>query len=183
MSSKDFDLAAWLGTTERVFQWHDQRIRAVVVRRRFDAPPERVWRAWVEGWTARIAEGEAKPGNTVVLDLGQPQRTSCDILACEAPKRLLATWTYGAPGAGRPDEVEVTIAAHGGGSLLELEHRSENGGSWAPGIGAGWEAGLMMFTVQLAGDDPAIVPAREAFPKLDALWIELAERATAQRAT
>lgn len=183
MSSNKFDLAAWLSTTEREFQWHDKRIRAVVVRRRFGAPPERVWQAWVEGWTTRIAEGEPKPGHTVTLDLGQPQRTTSKILACEPPRRLLATWSYGAPGPSRPDEVEVTIAAHGGGSLLELEHRSENGGTWAPGIGAGWEAGLMMFTVRLAGDDPSIVPAAEAFPKLDALWIELAERAEAQRET
>ena len=153
------------------------------MRRHFDVTPARVWKAWVQGWTVRIAQGEPKPGHTVVLDLGQPQRTTSKILACEAPKRLLATWTYGAPSPGRPDEVEVTIAAHGGGSLLELEHRSENGGGWAPGIGAGWEAGLMMFSVQLAGDNPSIVPAQEAFPKLDALWIELAEHATAQRET
>jgi uncharacterized protein YndB with AHSA1/START domain len=181
MTEDTFDLAAWLGTTERELQWHDKRIRAVVVRRHFDVPPERVWQAWVEGWTQRVVEGEPKPGHTVVLDLGQPQRTTSKILACEAPRRLLATWTYGPTAPARPDEVEVTVAAHGGGSLLELEHRSENGGSWAPGVGAGWEAGLMIFAVRLADHDPATVPVQEAFPKLDALWVELAQEEAAQR--
>jgi uncharacterized protein YndB with AHSA1/START domain len=176
MSSKPFDLQAWLATTERELLWHDKRIRAVIVRRHFAQPPPRVWQAWVEGWSTRIAEGEPKPGRTVLLDLGQPQRTTAKILACEEPRRLHTTWTYGPATTDVPDEVEVTIAPYKSGSLLALEHRSENGAGWEPGIGAGWESGLMMFDVQLDGRDPSVIPAETAFPQLDALWFAYVQR-------
>jgi Activator of Hsp90 ATPase homolog 1-like protein len=94
---------------------------------------------------------------------------------CEPPRRLAATWAYGQPGEARPDEVEVRLASHGEGTLLELEHRSETGAPWAGGVGAGWEAGLMMFDVLFRGDDPATIPVPEAFPKLDGLWTELVD--------
>ena len=111
--------------------------------------------------------------STVVLDLGQPKRTTSQIRVCEPPQRLAATWTYGEASGARPDEVEVRLASHGEGTLLE--HRSESGAPWAGGVGAGWEAGLMMFDVRFRGDDPAMIPAPEAFPKLDALWTELVD--------
>jgi uncharacterized protein YndB with AHSA1/START domain len=112
----------------------------------------------------------------VVLDLGQPQRTTCRILACEPPRRLAVTWTYGQPTAGAPDEVEVTLADDGKGTRLQLEHRSESGAPWAGGVGAGWEAGLMMFDHMFRGEDPSRIPAGDVFPKLDAFWTELVEK-------
>lgn len=178
MSAKPFDLQTWLATTEREVRWAGKRIRAVVVRRHFEAPVEKVWAAWIAGWKSRVAEGEASPGKSVLLELGQPQRTAATILVCEPPTRLVTTWTYGQPdpAPSRPDEVEVRIANYDHGSLLELEHRSENGSTWAPGIGAGWEAGLMMFDVMLVGGDPASIPAQTAYPKLDEFWIEFVKR-------
>jgi uncharacterized protein YndB with AHSA1/START domain len=173
MSKNKFDLQAWLADTGREIRRDGERIRSVVVRRRFDASIERVWTAWVEGWKTKIVSGEAQPGGTVVLDLGQPKRTTSQILVCQPPERLAATWTYGEPTETRPDEVEVRLERHGEGTLLELQHRSESGAPWAGGVGAGWEAGLMMFDVRFRGDDPATIPAKEAFPKLDALWTEL----------
>jgi hypothetical protein len=84
-----------------------------------------VWSPWVEGWTTKIVEGNAKPGATVVLDLGPPKRTTCTILACQPPTRLAATWTYGEPDGVKPDELEVRLATERRGTLLTLEHRSE----------------------------------------------------------
>jgi uncharacterized protein YndB with AHSA1/START domain len=173
MSTKKFDLQAWLASTGRDVRRDDKRVRAVAIRRHFDAPIERVWSAWVEGWTTKIVDGEPKLGATVVLDLGQPKRTTCKILACEPPTRLAATWTYGEPGDVKPDEVEVTLTAERGGTRLALEHRSENGAPWAPGVGAGWEAGIMMFEAMFRGDDPT--PLFETFPALDAFWTQLVD--------
>jgi uncharacterized protein YndB with AHSA1/START domain len=173
MSTKEFDLGTWLAGTGRELRRDGERIRSVVVSRRFAAPIERVWAAWVAGWTTKIVSGSPGPGETVVLDLGQPRRTTTKILVCEAPTRLAATWSYGEPTPTRPDEVDVRLSRQGDGTLLELEHRSESGAPWAGGVGAGWEAGLLMFEAGLDGGDPSTIPDDDAFPKLDALWTEL----------
>ena len=163
-----FDLKTWMAGTGRVV---DQR--SVTVRRHFDAAIDRVWAAWTEGWRTKIVEGEPRPGATVVLDLGQPEKTTCRILACDPPERLAVTWSYGPPPAPatKPDEVEVRLSAEPGGTLLVLEHRSENGSPWAAGVGAGWEAGILMFDFMLRGAD--LAELAEAFPALDAFWSEL----------
>jgi uncharacterized protein YndB with AHSA1/START domain len=176
MSDKGWDAQVWLAGTERVVRRDGERVRAVVVRRRFAASIERVWTAWTEGWRTKIAKGEARPGQTVVLDLGQPQQTTCRVLACEEPTRLAVTWTYGeVAAAARPDEVEVRLTRDGDGTWLELEHRSESGAPWASGIGAGWEAGLLMFDFLLRGDDLAKIPLPATHETLDATWTALVD--------
>jgi len=174
MSTRTFDLQTWLATTGRDVDRDGERIRSVAVRRWFDASIERVWTAWTEGWKTKIVSGEPRPGETVVLDLGTPQRTTCRILACEPPTHLATTWTYGPPTDVAPDEVDVRLAPDGDGTVLELRHRSENGAAWAAGVGAGWEAGLMMFDFLFRGEDPA--PTFETHPHLDAFWTELIAR-------
>jgi uncharacterized protein YndB with AHSA1/START domain len=174
MTTKKFNLQTWLASSQRDLRREGDRVRSVSIRRRFEASIDRVWAAWTEGWRTKIVSGEAKPGETVVLDLGQPQRTTCRILACDAPSRLAVTWTYGEPTSAKPDEVEVRLTAEGDATMLELEHRSENGAPWAGGVGAGWEAGLIMFDFMYRGDDPT--PAFETFPQLDAFWTALVEQ-------
>ena len=169
--SKD-DMSAWLASVDRDVRREGTKVRAVTVKRRFDASIDRVWKAWTQGWKTKIASGEARPGETVVLDLGQPKRTTCRILACDPPQRLAVTWTYGEPTEIAPDEVEVRLSESAGGTMLELEHRSESGSPWAAGVGAGWEAGIMMFDYLFRGEDPAKIPA-DTFPALDAFWTEL----------
>jgi len=173
MTRKSFDLQAWLSTTKRDVRRQGARVRAVALRRSFDASIDRVWTAWTEGWRAKIVSGEARPGQTVVLDLGQPKRTTCRILACEPPSRLAVTWSYGEPTEAPPDEVEVRLSQEGPGTILELEHRSETGAPWAPGIGAGWEAGVMMFDFLLRGEDPS--PTFATHAELDAFWTRLVD--------
>jgi uncharacterized protein YndB with AHSA1/START domain len=171
MTTNKFDLQAWLTGTGRDIEREGSKVRSVTVRRRFDAPIDRVWSAWTEGWITKVVEGEPKLGHNVVLDLGQPQRTTCKILVCDPPSRLAATWTYGAPTEHRPDEVEVRLSRDGTGTVLELEHTSESGAPWAPGVGAGWEAGIIIFDYMLRGEDPS--GAFESFPVLDEYWTKL----------
>jgi len=174
-SPKKFDLQAWLAATDRDVRRDGKRIRAVVLRRRYAASIDRVWTAWTDGWKKLIVSGDPRPGETVVMELGQPNRTTSRILVCEPPRRMAVTWTYGDPAGIAPDEVEVNLSADGDGegTLLELEHRSESGAPWAGGVGAGWEAGLLMFEVRFIGEDPAVAAPQETFPKLDAMWTEL----------
>jgi uncharacterized protein YndB with AHSA1/START domain len=174
MSTNKFNLQTWLASNQRDIRREGDRVRSVSIRRRFDAPIERVWTAWTEGWRTKIVSGEGRLGETVVLDLGQPQRTTCQILACDPPSRLAVTWTYGEPTGMKPDEVEVRLSAKGDATILELDHRSESGTPWAGGVGAGWEAGLIMFDYMFRGDDPT--PAFETFPQLDAFWTALVEQ-------
>ena len=171
MTTKKFDLQAWLAHTGRDIRRDGERVRSVAVRRHFDAPIERVWDAWVAGWKEKIAIGDARPGETVELDLGGPTRVTCKILACEPPTHLAVTWVYGEPTAIKPDEVSVRMSAVGERTLLVLEHNSEAGGAWAPGIGAGWEAGLLMFELMLFGGDLSVWP--ETHAPLDKLWVDL----------
>src|SRR5205823_1554040 len=124
--------------------------------------------------TSKIAEGTPAVRATVVLDLGQPKRTTCTILACEPPTRLAATWTYGEPTGVAPDEVDVRLTEERGGTVLALQHRSENGSPWAAGVGAGWEAGLMFFDAKLRGDDPSAT--FDSHAALDKFWVELVDR-------
>lgn len=168
---KTFDLKTWMAGTDRSVQRDGSRERAVTVRRHFDASIDRVWTAWTEGWKQKIVEGEARVGATVILDLGQPQKTTCTILACDAPTKLAATWSYGPVSTtAKPDEVEVRLADDGGRTLLVLEHRSENGSPWAAGVGAGWEAGLLMFELMFRGEDMSGLA--DTFGTLDATWTE-----------
>jgi len=175
MTTKLFDLEAWLAGTDRKVRREGDRVRSVEVSRRFDAPIEKVWTAWVEGWKTRIVSGEPERGATVVLELGQPERTTSRILVCDPPRRLTATWTYGDPTDVRPDEVDVRIEEDGQGTRLTLVHTSESGAPWADGVGAGWEAGLLMFDFLFRGEDPSVIPP-DANPRLDALWTELVGR-------
>jgi len=170
MTTKKFDLQTWLANTGRDVRRDGERIRSVAVRRHFDAPIERVWTAWVEGWKTKIARGEPRPGETVELDLGGPTRVTCKILACEAPTLLAVTWVYGEPTEMKPDEVTVRMSSVGDRTLLELEHRSEAGATWAPGVGAGWEAGILMFELMLEGGDLSVWP--ETHAPLDKLWVD-----------
>jgi uncharacterized protein YndB with AHSA1/START domain len=175
MTTKKFDLQAWLGSSQRDIRRDGKRIRSVAIRREYDAPIDRVWSAWTEGWRTKIVSGDAAVGETVVLDLGQPHRTTCKILVCDAPSRLAVTWTYGEstedPTRSGPDEVEVRLTAKGTATVLELEHRSDNEAPWAGGVGAGWEAGLIMFDFMYRGEDPT--PAFATFPELDTYWTAL----------
>jgi len=171
-----FDLNAWLAGTQRELKGAP-RVNAVVVSRRYEAPIERVWKAWTEGWRSKIVQGEAKPGETVVLDLGVPKHITSKILACDAPNLLTATWQYGDTAANPPDEVSSRLKRDGDGTILELEHRSETGpAGWAAGVGAGWESGLMTFDYDLRGEPQSNIPMDTAFPALDAFWTDLEKK-------
>jgi uncharacterized protein YndB with AHSA1/START domain len=178
MTRNNFDFPTWLSTTKRDVRREAERVSAVVVRRPFDASIERVWKAWTEAWRDKIVSGVAKLGQTVVLDLDQPKRTTCRILVCEPPGRLAVTWTYGEPTELPPDEVEVRLSQDLDErvTILELEHRSKSAAAWAPGVGAGWEVGLLMFDFMFRDED--LSPAFGTHAELDAHWSRLVNAST-----
>ncbi|PCC72091.1 Uncharacterized conserved protein YndB, AHSA1/START domain [Nannocystis exedens] len=157
----------WSASTGRELRDHGSSWSSLL-RRRLDAPIERVWAAWTD--PAVIPKWFGKPsgafavGGTVVLDLSQPHPTTCKILACEAPTLLRTTWRYGDCGE---SEVELRLARDGAGTLLELEHFACRTADEARGTGSGWEVAILYldnFLRDLAQ------PSDIMFPAMDHVW-------------
>ncbi|WP_447001700.1 SRPBCC domain-containing protein [Saccharothrix isguenensis] len=163
-------------------------VRAIRIRRHFDARPEEVWHACTD--PARIGRwfngvsGDLRQGGSYQMELG----VSGDILHCEPSTRLVVTWAYGDRGA---DEVELRLAPDGDGTELVLEHAAVNetaemdgrlvdvilndADSGANGQGAGWELGLVLLDKHLHDEQPEDPGAWEESPEA----LELADRSGA----
>jgi uncharacterized protein YndB with AHSA1/START domain len=100
------------------------------------------------------------------------KKVICRILRCDRPRHLAVTWSYGSGPLDRVDEVELRLSAGGGGTVLELEHRSGDDTAWL-GVGPGWEDWLLRLSVLLDGGDPAEVSSEEIGPRLEPLWTAL----------
>jgi uncharacterized protein YndB with AHSA1/START domain len=163
-------------------------VRAIRIRRHFDARPEEVWHACTDParfgrWFSGVS-GDLRQGGRYEMDLG----VSGDILHCEAPTRLVVTWAYDDRGA---DEVELRLAPDGDGTEMVLEHAAVNetaemdgrlvdvilndAGSGANGQGAGWELGLVLLDKYLHDELPEDPGAWEESPEA----LELADRSGA----
>ncbi|MDB6036858.1 MAG: polyketide cyclase [Verrucomicrobiales bacterium] len=167
---KETDITAWLNSTER------QVLRlglnkSALLRCRLEASPERVWaactdRSQLRQWFADV-KGDLHDGATLAIDVGAPCELTSRILQCEPSRRLRFSWSY--PGRGI-DEVEVRLAANGEGTLLELEHRSDDETDWWFGAGSGWEIALIRLTLLLRGDNPSGIATEKLDQKLGQLW-------------
>ena len=165
-------IGAWLKATEREVR----RIgtsKGVRLRRRFDASLQKVWTACSERdqlrrWFADVS-GDLREGATLTFDVGAPFKVTSRILRCEPSHRLLLSWSYPSRGI---DEVEVRFTADRDGTVVELDHRSEDKTEWWLGAGSGWEYALMKLSVLLGGDDPSQLSADELDQKLGPLWTE-----------
>jgi uncharacterized protein YndB with AHSA1/START domain len=176
-STLEQSYAARLGQVERYFAWAEDSGRELrerdgawssLIRRRFAASPERIWAAFSDPaelprWLGK-AEGELALGGAVVLDVALPEKVSLEILACEAPRRLRATWKYG---GGRASQVELRLERDRDGTLLELEHFDSPDRDDARATGSGWEAALFQLEHFIAGE-PA--PSEASHPATDELW-------------
>jgi uncharacterized protein YndB with AHSA1/START domain len=139
-----------------------------VIRRRLDAPIERVWAAWTDPevlpkWFGK-ASGTFALGGALVLDLSQPYPTTVKILACEPPTRLRTTWKYGDFG---DSEVELRLTRGDAGTLLELEHFTCPDADDARGSGSGWEVAVLYLDCFLRGLPQ---PSDVMFPAADHVW-------------
>jgi uncharacterized protein YndB with AHSA1/START domain len=161
------DYFAWSRDTGRELRGAGE-LWSSLLRRRLPAAVERVWAAWtdptvVPRWFAR-PEGTFAVGGTIALDLSAPEKATLEILACEPPRRLRTTWTYG----GLPTtEVELRLAPDGDGTILELEHLLATSPDGARGTGSGWEVGLLHLD-RFLRDLPA--PSGVMHPAMDHAW-------------
>jgi uncharacterized protein YndB with AHSA1/START domain len=133
--------------------------RSVRLRRDYDAPIEDVWDAVtnperISRWFLPIS-GDYRVGGRYQFE----GNAGGEILACERPNRLKATWVYGEPSSEADvSEVEVRLSSlDGGGTRFELEHIAivpdDRWNEYGPGaVGVGWDGGLLGLTLHLRGE-------------------------------
>ncbi|WP_258726782.1 SRPBCC domain-containing protein [Cellulomonas sp. NS3] len=134
---------------------HEAQVR---FERTFAVPPAGLWSALtepsrVERWLGRLG-GDLRVGGAYSLDMADDadadavaQRATGEVLACDAPDRLLLTWHF--PGED-PSEIEARVERRGSGSVLVVEHRRLTRGA-ARGYGAGWHTFLDHLGLLLVG--------------------------------
>ena len=139
----------------------DSDANAVRITRRFAAPPERVFDAWIEPealkeWfgpgevTTPIAETDPRPGGHYALEMRSPAgsiyRIEGEYLTVERPDRLVFTWFWkqGDTGLLADHEMLVTIELQpaDGGTELTLTHEGLPGANAVEDHGRGWTGAL-----------------------------------------
>lgn len=132
--------------------------RAIRLRRTYDAPIEDVWDALTDPerigrWFLPIS-GDYRIGGRYQFE----GNAGGEIVACERPHRLRATWVYGEPASPADvSEVELRLTSSDTASTtLELEHTAivpeEFWTMYGPGaVGVGWEGGLLGLALHLSG--------------------------------
>jgi uncharacterized protein YndB with AHSA1/START domain len=131
--------------------------RAVRLRRTYDAPIEEVWDALttperIGRWFLPVS-GDYRIGGNYQFE----GNAGGEILVCDRPNRLRATWVFGEPGDAPASEVEVRLTAAGDDRTeLELEHVAvvpdEFWEQYGPGaVGVGWEGGVLGLALHLHG--------------------------------
>jgi len=98
--------------------------RWVRMRRRLDAPPDRVYRTWADPeelarWFPDRVEGGLAVGSRCVL-VWSDQRVSWEVTAARPNRDFAFRWSW-LPDEGLVTDVRVTIEPAGYGSLLELQ--------------------------------------------------------------
>jgi uncharacterized protein YndB with AHSA1/START domain len=128
--------------------------RTVRLQRTYAFPIDEVWDALTDPerigrWFLPIS-GDYRVGGRYQFE----GNAGGEILACERPHRLRATWEYG---PGPASEVEVRLSASGDeATVFELEHTAvvpdEFWDEYGPGaVGVGWEQGFLGLELHLRG--------------------------------
>jgi uncharacterized protein YndB with AHSA1/START domain len=98
---------------------------------RIEAPPETVWRFWVDPdsivrWMGKVATLEPRPGGVFRIDYGQGDVVAGEYIELDEPRRLTLRWAWQSaePGEAAPSRIEVELDAIDGGeaTLLRLRH-------------------------------------------------------------
>ena len=98
---------------------------------RIDAPPEVVWRFWVEPdrmvrWMGSVATLEPRPGGIFRIDYGQGDVIAGEYIELDEPHRLTLRWAWESadPIEAAPSRIEVELEAIDGGeaTLIRLRH-------------------------------------------------------------
>jgi uncharacterized protein YndB with AHSA1/START domain len=132
--------------------------RAVRLRRTYDAPIDDVWDALtnpdrIGRWFLPIS-GDYRLGGRYQFE----GNAGGEILECDRPHRLRATWVYGQVSSPSDiSEVELRLTAgEDGATTVELAHTAivpdEFWSMYGPGaVGVGWEMGMLGLTLHLNG--------------------------------
>ncbi len=171
--------------------------RVIRLRRTYHAPIDEIWDALtnperIGRWFMPIS-GDYRVGGRYQFE----GNAGGEILACDRPHRIRATWVCGAMGDDAPgSEVEIRLAPSGDeATILEFEHTAvvpdDQWAEYGPGaVGVGWDMGLLGLSLHLRGgsvDDPEawqLSPeGRDFATRSSAAWGEANRAAGADRAT
>lgn len=137
----------------------------IVVKRRFDAPPEAVYRAhldpellreWLlgpEGWTMPVCINEAKPGGKIRYEWSNGKGggffLTGEIVALEPSRRIVHVERMHLPDPTPDNHVETTFTADGSGTLMvmrmSLPDEATRKAMLATGMERGMEASYARF--------------------------------------
>jgi len=137
----------------------------IVVKRRFEAPPEAVYRAhldpelirqWMlgpDGWTMPVCINEPKPGGKIRYEWSNGKGggfyLTGEILALDPPRRIVHVERMHLPDPTPDNHVETTFAADGSGTLMvmtmTLPDEKTRAAMLATGMARGMEASYARF--------------------------------------
>jgi uncharacterized protein YndB with AHSA1/START domain len=132
--------------------------RVAVVKRRFEAPPEAVYRAhldpellqqWLlgpEGWTMPVCINEAKPGGKIRYEWSNGQGASFyltgEIIELEPPHRIVHVERMHLPDPTPDNHVVTTFTADGSGTLMTMRMTLPVAASRTAMLSTGMEHGM-----------------------------------------
>ena len=97
---------------------------------RIDAPPEVVWRFWVEPeqmvrWMGKVATLEPRPGGAFRIDYGQGDVIAGEYIELDEPRRLTLRWAWESahPAETAPSRIVVELDAIDDGQATQLRLR------------------------------------------------------------
>ncbi|HEX5100724.1 MAG TPA: SRPBCC domain-containing protein [Polyangiaceae bacterium] len=130
----------------------------IVVKRRFDAPPEAVYRAhldpellreWLlgpDGWTMPVCINEAKPGGKIryewTNDKGGGFYITGEIVSLEPARRIVHVERMHLPDPTPDSHVETTFTADGSGTLMVMRMTLPDAKARAAVLASGMDRGM-----------------------------------------
>jgi uncharacterized protein YndB with AHSA1/START domain len=124
----------------------DGDVATIEFNRRFEASPERVWKALTDpeelrSWLSEDATFEGPSGGAVSLDFGDGGLITGAVQTWDPPKRLSYTWVFP---DGAESQLTFELSPDGDGTILRLTHERVPAET-ALGYTPGWHAFLDRF--------------------------------------
>jgi uncharacterized protein YndB with AHSA1/START domain len=139
--------------------------RVVIVKRRFEAPPEEVYRAhldplliqqWLlgpEGWTMPVCVHEAKPGGNIRYEWtngkGGAFHLTGEIIELQPPHRIVHVERMHMPDATPDNHVVTTFTADGSGTLMTMRMTLPDAATRKAMLSTGMERGMEVSYARL----------------------------------
>jgi uncharacterized protein YndB with AHSA1/START domain len=137
----------------------------VIVKRRFEAPPEAVYRAHLDpnllqqwcvgpdGWTMPVCINEGKPGGKIRYEWsngkGQGFFLTGEILELEPPRRIVHVERMHLPDPTPDNRVVTTFEADGAGTLMTMRMSLPDAATRKAMLASGMEHGMEASDVRL----------------------------------